>query len=221
MASKEELRRGHRRVRKAMSLPQLQEAGAGVAGHGADWAAGRAGGAPAVFAVYLGVSFEPPTLPLMAALHAAGHRVLLPVCEPERQLSWVHWTPDTQFVRSRYAPIDEPVGERHPSTVVAGAAGIFLPATAVDRAGSRIGQGGGYYDRLLDFLEGSGVLPPTIAVVYDGEVLPAGTIPAEPFDRPVAEALTPSGVVRLGTGPTADPDRARRSTVACDNRHIP
>jgi 5-formyltetrahydrofolate cyclo-ligase len=205
MASKEEIRSGHRRLRKGLSAPQVEDAGSGVARHGADWAAGRAGGDPAVFAVYLGVAFEPPTLPLMAALHEAGHRVILPVCEPARQLSWVYWNPGTHFVRSRFAPIDEPVGARHPSTVVAGAAGIFLPATAVDRTGNRIGQGGGYYDRLLDFLDGSGVLPPTIAVVYDDEVLPAGSIPAEPFDRPVAEALTPSGVVRLGPAPTADP----------------
>ncbi|MBO1267265.1 5-formyltetrahydrofolate cyclo-ligase [Arthrobacter cavernae] len=205
MASKEEIRSEHRRLRKTLSPTQLEDAGSGVAVHGADWAAGRAGGAPAAFAVYLGVSFEPPTLLLMAALHAAGHRVLLPVCEPSRQLSWVLWTPSTPFVSSSYAPINEPVGERLPSTAAASAAGIFLPATAVDRDGNRIGQGGGYYDRLLDFLDSSGVRPPTIAVVYDSEVLPAGTIPAEPFDRPVAEALTPSGVVRLGPGSTADP----------------
>lgn len=205
MASKEEIRTRHRALRKALSQLQLEDAGSGVARHGAGWAADRAGGAVAAFAVYLGVSFEPPTLPLMVALHAAGHRVLLPVCEPARQLSWVQWTPATEFVRSRFAPIDEPVGERLPSTVVASVAGIFLPATAVDSGGNRIGQGGGYYDRLLDFLDSSGVLPATIAVVYDNEVLPAGTIPAESFDRPVAEALTPSGVVRLGPGPTAEP----------------
>jgi 5-formyltetrahydrofolate cyclo-ligase len=109
----------------------------------------------------------------------------------------VYWTPETAFVRSKYAPIDEPVGERHGSDAVQDAAGIFLPATAVDGGGSRIGQGGGYYDRLLDGLDAGGQRPPTVAVVYDHEVLPASTIPAEPFDRPVAEALTPSRIVRL------------------------
>ncbi len=136
-------------------------------------------------------------MPLIEALHEAGHRVLLPVCEPGRQLSWVYWTPSTVFVRSAYAPIDEPEGERLESQVVAGSAGIFMPATAVDMDGNRIGQGGGYYDRLLQGLDASGQRPPTIAVVYDDDLLPTGSIPAEPFDRPVREILTPSGVLRL------------------------
>jgi 5-formyltetrahydrofolate cyclo-ligase len=136
-------------------------------------------------------------MPLLEALHGAGHAILLPVCEPERRLSWVYWTPETAFVRSRYAPIEEPVGERLGSDVIRDVTGIFLPATAVDGSGSRIGQGGGYYDRLLDKLDASGQRPPTVAVVYDHEVLPAGTIPAEPFDKPVAEALTPGRVVAL------------------------
>ena len=83
------------------------------------------------------------------------------------------------------------------SSAVAEADGIFLPATAVDGSGSRIGQGGGYYDRLLDRLDAAGQRPPAVAVVYSGEVLPAGTIPAEPFDKPVAAALTPDGEIRF------------------------
>ena len=39
---------------------------------------------------------------------------------------------------------------------------------------------------------------PTAAVVYDTEVLPAGSIPAESFDRRVHAALTPGGIIRLG-----------------------
>ena len=109
----------------------------------------------------------------------------------------MYWTPETGFVRSSYAPIDEPEGERLESSVVAGAAGIFMPATAVDRDGNRIGQGGGYYDRLLQGLDASSGRPPTIAVVFDDDLLPSGSIPAEAFDRPVRQVLTPSGVVQL------------------------
>jgi 5-formyltetrahydrofolate cyclo-ligase len=42
---------------------------------------------------------------------------------------------------------------------------------------------------------------PTAAIVYDAEVLPAGSIPAESFDRKVSAALTPGGVFRLGQAP--------------------
>ncbi|MEZ2390278.1 5-formyltetrahydrofolate cyclo-ligase [bacterium RCC_150] len=202
MMSKDEIRSGNRRARRALTQEQLEDAGQGIAHQGLAWAAALANasdkGEAATFAVYVGVSSEPPTMPLLAALHAAGHSVLLPVCEPERRLSWVRWTPETRFVRSKYAPIDEPLGERFDKEVVMDAAGIFLPATAVDGSGNRIGQGGGYYDRLLDELDGAGRRPPTVAVVFDHEVLPAGTIPAEAFDKRVEAALTPRRIVELG-----------------------
>ena len=209
MASKDQIRSSHRARRAVLSAASLQSAGAGLARHGLAWASGLTHGGPGTFAAYLGVGSEPPTLPLLSALHGAGHRVLLPICEPGLALSWVFWTPDVEFARSRYAPIQEPVGVRHDTSVMTHASGIFLPATAVDYSGNRIGQGGGYYDKFLaalsEFLPGgtgqddAGPPPslPTTAVVYDDEVLPAGSIRAESFDRKVAAALTPAGLLLL------------------------
>ena len=209
MASKEEIRASHRARRATLTPAGLESAGAGIARHGVAWATSLTGGSSGTFAAYLGVGSEPPTLPLLTALHAAGHQLLLPVCEPGLALSWVYWTPSSRSVRSRYAPIQEPAGERHSTTVMRHADGIFLPATAVDFSGNRIGQGGGYYDKFLAALSSvfpyrtpasdDGLLPPlpTAAVVYDSEVLPAGSIPAESFDRKVAAALTPAGLVQL------------------------
>ncbi|HSN36483.1 MAG TPA: 5-formyltetrahydrofolate cyclo-ligase, partial [Arthrobacter sp.] len=197
MASKDEIRASHRAKRAALTRARQDSAGAGIARHGLAWASVLTRGGAGTFAVYLGVGSEPPTRPLLAALHGAGHRILLPVCEPELVLSWVYWTPESDFARSRYAPIQEPVGERHDTSIMKHTAGIFLPATAVDYSGNRIGQGGGYYDKFLAALADAlpagtgasdgGPLPslPTAAIVYDAEVLPAGTIPAEPFDRKV------------------------------------
>jgi 5-formyltetrahydrofolate cyclo-ligase len=197
MTSKEQIRAEHRLHRLARPAAAIESAGAGIAEHGLAWAAQATGGQSGTFAAYLGVGVEPPTLALITALHEDGHRVLLPVCEPERTLAWVHWTPASTFVLSRYAPVQEPDGERQPPAAVASAAGLFLPATAVDRSGNRIGQGGGYYDKFLASLEAAGVRLPTVAVIYDSELLPAGTIPDEPFDRPVPAVLTPSGVIQL------------------------
>jgi 5-formyltetrahydrofolate cyclo-ligase len=118
----------------------------------------------------------------------------------------VYWTPQSEFVRSRYAPIQEPAGERHGTEIMRHASGLFLPATAVDLTGNRIGQGGGYYDMFLAALAAVGNGPSSCgcarsgsaaAVVYDAEVLPAGSIRAESFDRKVSCALTPGGLIRL------------------------
>ncbi|HSU48809.1 MAG TPA: 5-formyltetrahydrofolate cyclo-ligase [Arthrobacter sp.] len=208
-AVKEDIRAAHRRRRAALTPAQLEAAGAALAVHGEAWAGTVAGDRPGTACVYLGVGHEPPTVPLMTALHGSGHKVLLPVCEPGRELSWVFWTPDTGFERSQYAPILEPTGPRHGPETAGGAAVLFIPATAVDMAGNRIGQGGGYYDKFLGHLATAGKEIPLAAVIYDEELLPAGRIPAEEFDRPVAAVLTPSGYRPLAGGDWARAIRAQ------------
>jgi 5-formyltetrahydrofolate cyclo-ligase len=193
-AVKDRIRTAHRQRRAALTLQQLEEAGAALARHGTAWADTLTGGAPATLCVYFGVGVEPPTLPLISALHNNGHSVLLPVCEPGRELAWVFWDPDAGFEQSRFAPILEPRGERHGPDVAGMAAALFIPATAVDVAGNRIGQGGGYYDKFLGHLATAGKNIPLAAVIYDEELLPAGQIPEEEFDRPVAAILAPSGI---------------------------
>ncbi|MGK3650028.1 5-formyltetrahydrofolate cyclo-ligase [Pseudarthrobacter enclensis] len=195
--TKEDIRASHRARRSGLSGDDVATASEGIARHGSAWAGSLAGGTPATFCVYLGVGVEPPTLPLIEALHRDGHRVLLPVCEPGRELSWVYWSPDVAFIRSRYAPVMEPDGPRHGPDVAAGATALFIPATAVDLAGNRIGQGGGYYDKFLGHLDTAGKHIPLAAVIYDEELLPAGRIHAEEFDRPVPAVLTPAGVRTL------------------------
>ncbi|WP_426225559.1 5-formyltetrahydrofolate cyclo-ligase [Pseudarthrobacter sp. DSP2-3-2b1] len=198
--TKESIRALHRERRAATHPGQRDEAGAALAVHGSAWARQLAGDTPSTFCAYLGVVPEPPTLPLLQELHRLGHRVLLPVCEPGRRLSWADWTPAVEFVRSRFAPVLEPAGAHHDGGIMAAVAGLYIPATAVDRSGNRIGQGGGYYDVLLAALADEGLEIPLAAIVFDSELLPAGTIPAEAFDRKVPAALTPSGLVRLSDG---------------------
>ncbi|WP_455834931.1 5-formyltetrahydrofolate cyclo-ligase [Pseudarthrobacter siccitolerans] len=192
-AVKDRIRTAHRQRRAALTPQQLEAAGAALARHGAAWAHTLTAGAPATVCVYFGVGVEPPTLPLINALHNNGHRVLLPVCEPGRELAWVFWDPEAGFERSRFAPILEPAGERHGPDVAGTAAALVIPATAVDVAGNRIGQGGGYYDKFLGHLATAGKNIPLAAVIYDEELLPAGQIPEEDFDRPVPAILAPSG----------------------------
>lgn len=71
---------------------------------------------------------------------------------------------------------------------------VLVPALGVDGDGVRLGQGGGWYDRALRvFEEGT----PVVAVVFDEEFLPAGTLPMEPHDRLVDAVIMPSGFMPL------------------------
>ena len=70
---------------------------------------------------------------------------------------------------------------------------VLVPALAVGADGTRLGRGGGSYDRALARVP-AGV--PVVALLYDGELLPA--VPSEPHDRRVTAVVTPSGVHRLG-----------------------
>lgn len=122
---------------------------------------------------------EPPTDALNAALVEAGYTVLVPVTLPDLDLDW----------RRLGAPEDERLGIE-----VLGQVDLVLaPATLVDRAGTRLGQGGGCYDRTLPRLRPG---TPVVAVLLDGE-LTDDALPRDAHDQPVDLVLTPSGVVDL------------------------
>lgn len=154
--------------------------------------------APRKVAAYFSSPGEPDTSVLLRRLVRSGFEVYLPVCEPRFQLSWTRWEEDTQLARSAVAPITEPVGERHGPELFADIELMFIPALAVDGAGMRLGQGGGYYDRFLPKLDGYGTR--IAALVYDDEFVEAGSFEVDPHDRPVGAVITPSAVHRLDNG---------------------
>ncbi|MDQ6752484.1 MAG: 5-formyltetrahydrofolate cyclo-ligase [Actinomycetota bacterium] len=146
---------------------------------------------PGRIAAYLSGGTEPPTLVLLSRLVEEGYEILVPVCEAGFRLQWVRWLPGIELVRSRWAPVDEPVGKRLPLAVMEGVSGILLPALAADVEGNRLGKGGGYYDRFLATLDGLEHRPATAAVVFEHELLPAGRIEFDELDAPVDGVLTP------------------------------
>ena len=146
-----------------------------------------------VVLAFAAVGTEPPTRPLLDALRERDVDVLLPVTV-DRELYWAAY-------EGWDALVDGPFGLLEPTGARVGpqppAADLWLvPALAVDPAGIRLGRGGGYYDRALARLAPAPE-PATVAVVYDEERLAA--LPREPHDVPVAWALSPGSVTRLGT----------------------
>ncbi|MDO5662878.1 MAG: 5-formyltetrahydrofolate cyclo-ligase [Brachybacterium sp.] len=152
------------------------------------------GDAAPLIAAFHPTADEPDLLPLVRALIEDGARAVFPVAAG-RELEWGTWDGDATFVRSTGRGFGlEPPGRRLGTDALASAALVLAPAAAVDRSGTRLGHGGGYYDRALGYRMPS---TPVIAVVHPSEVLPAGMIPRLDHDVPVDAALTAEGPVVL------------------------
>jgi 5-formyltetrahydrofolate cyclo-ligase len=148
----------------------------------------------ATVAVYVSISTEPGTGPLLDGLRDLGRRVILPVVQPDLDLDWAVYDGPESLVRARRGLL-EPEGPRLGLDAVATADVVLTPGLAVDRTGMRLGQGGGCYDRAL------GRVPVgtfTCTLLYDDELVDA--VPSAPHDRPVTAVATPSGVTRLRRG---------------------
>jgi 5-formyltetrahydrofolate cyclo-ligase len=146
-------------------------------------------------AAYFSVGTEPDTRGLVYALWKRGAYLLLPLFLPDGDLDWASYEgPDSVRYRldGRFG-LAEPTEPPRGRDAISRADLVIVPALAVDKRGFRLGRGAGCYDRALARV---GEPVPTVALVYDGELL--DDLPAEPHDRPVRLVARPSaGVTRL------------------------
>jgi 5-formyltetrahydrofolate cyclo-ligase len=143
-------------------------------------------------AAYLSIGTEPSTVQLLAQLRARGVRVLLPVLREDLDLAWAIYDGPDRLTRGPRG-LWTPDGARLGVDTIAEADVVIVPALAVGEDGVRLGRGGGSYDRALARVPGGRRV---LALLYDGEVLPA--VPADRHDRPVDAAVQPSGVRWFG-----------------------
>jgi 5-formyltetrahydrofolate cyclo-ligase len=161
-------------ARRARDPAALESARAAVRAHVLDRAAGID-----VVAAYVPLRTEPGSVELLDELAARGVRVLVPITLPDRDLDWTVWTADGG---------GQPLG-----LDAVGTAGLVLvPALAVARDGTRLGRGGGSYDRALARCSRDAIVA---AVLFDGELV--DRLPRDEWDVPVAAAVTPTGWLRL------------------------
>ena len=145
-------------------------------------------------AAYASFGTEPATGPLRTALRGRVD-VLLPVLRPDGDLDWA--VDDGQLVAGP-GGLPEPAGPRLGRQAVARCTLLVVPALEVDRSGTRLGRGGGSYDRALARARGW-----VVAALHAGELVPA--LPREPHDRPVHAVVVPErGLVELLTDPRGD-----------------
>jgi len=165
-----------RAIRDALlALPQVQMAG--------------------TVAAYYSIGAEPDTHGLVYALWKRGSYVLLPRLRPDMDLDWASYEgPDS--LRAAPRGLTEPTEASRGVAAVSRADLVIVPALAVDRQGVRLGRGGGSYDRALARV---GPQVPTIALLYDGELL--DEVPAAAHDQRVRLVASPAaGITSLPDG---------------------
>ncbi|MCA3285601.1 MAG: 5-formyltetrahydrofolate cyclo-ligase [Roseomonas sp.] len=141
----------------------------------------------AIIAGYWPMGDEMDPRPLMLALASRGHAMALPVTPPRGQpLAFRAWAPSAAL---RPGPLgtSEPVaGEELRPDV------LLVPLLAFDRAGRRLGYGGGYYDRTLAALPGA----KPIGIAYAAQEM--AEVPAGPQDFHLRLIATEGGVIICG-----------------------
>jgi 5-formyltetrahydrofolate cyclo-ligase len=160
--------------------------------------------------VFLSLPTEIDTWPTIRWAWTEGKRVAVPRVEPtlaegERNLA------GREIVPVVLEPADVAGAADHPAVrpgargilEVPGAAAIaaaeidlvLAPCQALDRAGNRLGKGGGFYDR---FLARPDLRADVIAVAFREQVL--DEVPVTPNDRRVAMIVTDAETISISTG---------------------
>ena len=191
--AKLELRASIRRQRQQRAERRLQEHAAALCEQVLEFGPVREAGC---VSVYASRPHEPGTLPLIEALHERGVRVLIPLLGDGLQRGWGVYGGAADLVERAPGRPPEPSTEFLPSHTLTQADVVIVPALAVDTTGTRLGQGGGWYDRALaDVRDGV----PIIALTFAGEVRDAdeGLLPREDHDVRIHGVITPEGYTAL------------------------
>jgi len=126
-------------------------------------------------AIYRSLPLEPPTEALAAMLHARGVVVIVPETLADMDLDWHELFADGT---------EGPALGLH---AIAAAHLILTPGLAVDHAGTRLGQGGGCYDRALARRRPDAHI---VAILNDEEYADR-SLPSDPHDVRVQAVITP------------------------------
>ena len=129
--------------------------------------------------------------PLLARLHFAGHLCGLPVVAKKAQpLLFRQWKPQDVLVPGGFGtsiPSDDKP-EVEPQV-------LFVPLLAFDRAGYRVGYGGGFYDRTLEALRAKG---PRLAVGLAFAAQEVESIPRDEHDQRLDWIVAEQEAIELG-----------------------
>jgi 5-formyltetrahydrofolate cyclo-ligase len=149
---------------------------------------------------YWPVDGELDPRPLITLALKLGKRVYLPVCEPAtRRLHFALYHPDRALRRTRHG-LHEPHPVRGELIDPRRLDLVIVPLFAFDARGTRLGTGGGYYDRTFSFAASSAAWrrPALIGVGYAFQQ--HERLERAPWDVPLDGAVTDRGTFRFRPG---------------------
>ena len=149
-------------------------------------------------ALYAALPHELETAPLIALARRRGCQIYLPRIDRARRARGMRFVEMRGPLRTNRLGIAEPEGD-----VTLGARWldiVFLPLTGFDRAGVRLGSGGGFYDRAFAFRRWRRFwhAPRLIGLGYAFQELPH--LQAAAHDVLMDAVVTEQGSVRCATG---------------------
>ena len=169
-----------RRAELARALPDFTER---IAAFASDL------GAPvgAVVSGYLPILDEADPRGLMAALAGKGHVLALPsIIERGAPLVFRRWSDGDATTIDMFG-LTEPLASAEIVTPCI----VLVPLLAFDASGTRLGYGGGYYDRTLTALRAAGKIV-AVGVAYAGQEVTE--LPRREHDEPLDAVLTEKGM---------------------------
>jgi 5-formyltetrahydrofolate cyclo-ligase len=137
---------------------------------------------------FLPIRTEIDPRPAMAEAAAHGP-VGVPVIQGVGQpLEFSRWEPDGPLRAGPFGA-EVPVTDDYFDPEI-----LIVPLVAWDRAGGRLGYGGGFYDRTLERLRAR---RPTLAIGFAFGAQEARDLPLEPTDQPLDMMVTEAEVIRF------------------------
>lgn len=147
-------------------------------------------------ALYAALADEVPTEGLLHVVLETGRVLLLPRAASAGRLEFASVREPGALIEGSFGTLEP--APSCPSARLSPDDLVLIPGVAFDRAGRRLGRGGGWYDRSLP-----GDLPRVFGVGFAFQLVEA--VPANARDRRVAGIYTEAGLWRVGgTGGPAE-----------------
>lgn len=135
-----------------------------------------------VIGLTISQSMELDTAPLILHARHKGQTVVVPRTLPNWQMEFVTLTEETQFEETHFGVLEPTNGEVLTKDQIDL---LVVPGVAFSLAGTRLGFGGGYYDRYLADYQGA-----TASVAFTTQVAEEGEWPVEDHDIKIQHVVS-------------------------------